>query len=128
MQSSKRRSKYNNRKTIIDDVIFDSISEAQHYVDLKQLKVEGKIQDFDLQPEIELQPGFIYKGKKFRPIKYVGDFRIFKNDGSIVIQDVKGTRGYQTDVFKLKMKMLLFKFPNINFEIVVKNGKNGKKS
>jgi len=112
------QSKYKNRKTIIDGIVFASRSEAQYYVDLKQQKLEGKIADFELQPAFELQPPCTYHGKKIRAIKYVADFKIIDWDNHEIIVDIKGSRGFLTEVFKLKMKMLLFKYPDIDFRIV----------
>lgn len=79
---------------------------------------ERKIVSFELQPSYELQPAFTYQGKKFRPIRYVADFKVTDWDNHTFVVDIKGSRGFLTDVFKLKMKMLLYKYPDIDFRIV----------
>ncbi|MCC0650730.1 DUF1064 domain-containing protein, partial [Clostridioides sp. ZZV15-6598] len=54
-------SKYNNKKTMIDGIKFDSKDEAEYYLYLKDKKAKGEIKDFGLQQKFELQPKF----KKF---------------------------------------------------------------
>jgi hypothetical protein len=105
-------SKYRNVKTIIDDICFDSKAEAQYYVDLKEKKQKGEIADFKCQVDFTLQEGYISpsSGKKARPIIYRADFVVTHTDGSEDIIDVKGSRGYQTEVFKLKHKLFEYKF------------------
>ena len=47
--------KYNNKKTIVDGIKFDSEMESHYYIYLKHLKEIGGVVDF------ELQPTFYYK-------------------------------------------------------------------
>ena len=55
-----RRTKYNSNKIIIDGTKFDSKDEAKYYEYLKQMKFEGKILNFELQPKFILIPKFQY--------------------------------------------------------------------
>ncbi len=110
-----RRSKYNNQKTVVDGIQFDSIKEAEYYCKLKILKKAGEIKDFGLQPRFELQPAFEKNGKKFRPITYVADFVIVNNDGTTDVVDVKG---FETQVFKIKRKLFEYKYPDLNLKVV----------
>lgn len=104
----KRANKYNAKKVVVDGVQFDSKDESNYYLHLKELKELGKIKDFKLQPEYELQPKFINpKGKTILPIKYKADFLIFHNDGTQEVVDVKG---FETADFKLKKKMFEYKY------------------
>lgn len=105
-------SKYRNVKTIIDDICFDSKAEAQYYVDLKEKKQKGEIADFECQVDFTLQEGYTSpsSGKKARPIIYRADFVVTHTDGSEDVIDVKGARGFQTEVFKLKRKLFEYKF------------------
>ena len=63
----------------------------------------------------ELQPSFKYKGKTIRAIKYIADFVITYPDGKTEVVD---TKGYRTKDYLLKRKMLLHKYPDINFKEV----------
>lgn len=107
--------KYHNKKATADGITFDSKKERDYYCELKMLKMAGKIKDFDLQVPFELQPSFKYKGKTIRAIKYIADFVITYPDGKIEVVD---TKGYRTKDYLLKRKMLLHKYPDINFKEV----------
>jgi hypothetical protein len=104
----KRKSKYNAKKAVIDDIKFDSEAEAKYYTHLKELKKEGQIKDFETQPEYELQPKFTNKkGKSILPIKYKADFLLIHNDGTQETIDVKGM---ETADFKIKKKLFEYKY------------------
>jgi hypothetical protein len=47
---SKRTNKYNNKKTVVDGVKFDSKKEANFYQNLKLLQTAGEVKEFELQP------------------------------------------------------------------------------
>jgi hypothetical protein len=96
-------SKYNNKKTVVNGHVFDSKAEADRYGALLMMAAEGKIWDLELQPRFLLQDGFMCRMKKHRPIEYVADFK-YRDQYKVVVEDVKGM---QTDVYKLKLKMLL---------------------
>lgn len=107
------KNKYNNRKPEVDGIVFDSQKEADYYMDLKLAKMAGEIKDFELQPEFILQEGFRDKnGNWHRAIKYRADFKVINNDGRIEVID---TKGYKTPVYRIKKKLLLAKYPDINF-------------
>lgn len=103
-------SKYNSRKTVIDDITFDSKKEAKRYVELKKKQEEGEITDLRLQVPFELVPSFTIeidgKKRKRRNIRYIADFTYYEN-GQKVVEDVKGRK---TDVYKLKKKLFEYKF------------------
>lgn len=108
--------KYHNKKPTIDGITFDSQKEANYYCQLKILKQAGEIKDFELQPEFVLQEGFRDKnGNWHRPIKYRADFKVIYPDGVVEIVD---TKGYKTQVYRLKKKMLLARYPDISFREV----------
>lgn len=111
----KKKSKYGNKKTVVDGIEFDSQKEAEYYCQLKLLKRAGEIKGFGLQPRYELQPKFRKNGKKYRPITYIADFVISNNDGTTEIVDVKGV---ETQVFKIKKKMFEYKYPDLTLKVV----------
>jgi hypothetical protein len=98
----------------VDGIVFDSKREAQRYGELKMLERVGSVTDIELQPEYELIPPFEYRGKRERAIKYRADFR-YKLHGQEIVEDVKGHR---TEVYKIKRKMLLHRYPDIDFREV----------
>ena len=85
----KKKSKYNNKKTEIDEITFDSKKEAEYYCMLKILKQVEEIKYFGLQPKYELQPSFKKNGKKYRSITYIANFVILNLDRAIEVVDVK---------------------------------------
>lgn len=99
--------KYGNKKVMFDGHKFDSKMEADYYRYLSILKFKGEIKDFETHPKFILQKGFVYKGKKISEITYTSDFKVFYNDGTVGIIDVKGSK---TNEFKIKEKMLKFMF------------------
>ena len=103
--------KYKNKKPEVDGIVFDSKKEAAYYINLKILREAGKIKDFHLQPVFEL-----LEPKKDlvtgRGIYYRADFKVINNDGSEEVIDVKG---YKTYAYKLKKKLLLSRYPDLNF-------------
>jgi hypothetical protein len=110
-KKSTRTNKYNNKKPLVDGIRFDSKKEAKFYKDLKLQMAAGEIKEFELQPQFVL----LEKDKDRvtgRGIKYIADFKITYADGSVEIVDVKG---HKTQVYKLKKKLLLAKYPEINF-------------
>lgn len=113
--SAKRKSKYRNKKTKVDDIEFDSQAEASRYLMLKKELETGCIEDLELQPVFVLQEAFVdWTGKKQRAAKYVADFKYLR-DGDIVVEDVKG---HQTEKSKLQVKLFLKKYPHIKFFII----------
>lgn len=102
------RSKYGAIKTIVDGITFASNRESVRYIELRNLKMAGIIKSFTLQPKFLLQEGYKRSdGKRIRSITYIADFRVEYPDGHIEIEDSKGM---ETDVFKIKRKLLEAKY------------------
>ena len=91
-------SKYHAIRTEIDGIKFASKHEANRYIELKLMEQAKAIQDLKLQVTFPL----IKKSKYGREIKYVADFTYYEN-GHLVVEDAKG---YRTDVYKLKKRLL----------------------
>lgn len=110
--SPKRKNKYNAQKTVIDGKTFASKFEAEYYAKLLLLKKAGEITEIECQKPFTLQEGFIYEGKRFTAIKYYADFVVTYKNGKVEVID---TKGHKTSVYNIKKKLLLAKYPNINF-------------
>lgn len=92
----KKKSKYGNVKVDFDGFVFDSKAEVSRYCELKLQLQAGHIKNLsihDLIP-ITLKGEFI--------CHYEADF-IYERDGERVVEDVKG---YSTDLYKLKKKLV----------------------
>ena len=105
--------KYNNKKTIVDGIKFDSKKEASRYQELRLLQRSSVITSLILQPSFVLQEKFRKNGKAIRSIKYIADFSYYE-DGKRIIEDVKGV---QTEVFKIKKKLFELKYPELTIKI-----------
>ncbi len=110
------RSKYGNRRVAEDGYVFDSVAERDHYIALKLLQLAGDIQQLQVHPTFVLQEGFKHapSGKRVRAITYTADFAYLEH-GRTVVVDVKGKA---TQVYRIKSKLFMAKFPHIHFEEV----------
>jgi hypothetical protein len=102
----KVRNKYNNKKTAIDGITFDSQLEARRYCELKLLKKAGQIKDFLIQPQFEIIPAYRIGNEKHSATHYRADFKVIYLDGHEEIEDCKG---FKTPVYKLKKKMMEYR-------------------
>jgi hypothetical protein len=109
------KNKYLNKKVTVDGIEFDSVKEANYYLYLRQLQKTGEVVKIELQPRFELLPGFAKNGKKYRPINYTADFKVTYADGRVEVID---TKGYKTQVFKLKHKLFEYKYSNLSLKLV----------
>lgn len=118
-----RRSKYGNRKTVVDGNTFDSKKEANRFRELQLLERAGKITALQRQVKYVLIPtqrefsNEIYKKGAhqghFKPGKvlekecsYIADFAYIQ-DGTYVVEDTKGVR---TEAYKIKRKLMLERY------------------
>lgn len=110
----KKTNKYHNKKTIINNIVFDSKTEAYRYVELKFLQNRGRIKDLVLQPKYELLPTFKKNNETFKKTTYIADFSYYDNElGKTIIED---TKGFKTDVYKLKRKLFEYTYPNLTIK------------
>ena len=102
------KSKYNNRKVTYQGLTFDSNKEFEYYLLLKDKEKRGLVFNIKRQVPLEIQPAFTDKtGVKHRAIIYKADFVYTDRlTGTTRYIDVKG---FRTEVFKLKKKLLAYK-------------------
>lgn len=116
--------KYNNKKTVVDNIEFDSKKEAQRYLVLKDAEINGVISNLELQPKFELIPAIREEYVKHLKTKdkietrtvqlaitYTADFRYLK-DGETIVEDVKASPKMAAldPKFLLKEKMFRYFF------------------
>ncbi|MBO7319131.1 MAG: DUF1064 domain-containing protein [Clostridia bacterium] len=109
-------SKYGNKAVAVDGIMFASKREAKRYRELILLLKCGKISALELQKKFILQPPYRKNGKSIREITYVADFVYFDKERNKVI--VEDSKGYRTEVFKLKKKIFEFVYPELTLEEV----------
>ena len=100
------RNKYGNKKT----KGFDSAKEWRRNQELEIMQRAGEISELNRQVPFVLMPSYTISDKTtkqgfktVREIRYIADFTYRLKDGTRIIEDVKGM---QTDVFKIKRKLL----------------------
>ena len=111
--------KYRNTKIIIDGIEFDSKKEGLRYKELRLLERAGLITDLKMQTSFELQPSFKKNGKTIRAITYKSDFDYKTKDGRHIVEDVKSKATEKDKVYRLKRKMLQYKYNNIEFKEII---------
>lgn len=105
--------KYRNKKITIDGMTFDSTGEYVRYGELSLLEQAGEIKNLQRQVRI---PCIINGTKVFT---YVADFVYL--DTKTNQQTVEDFKGFETDIFKLKKKIL--EAQGISITIVKKSKK-----
>lgn len=90
--------KFNAKPVEIDNIKFQSTKEGNRYFELKLLKRSGDVIFFLRQVPFHL-PG---------KVKYVCDFQVFWNDGTISFEDVKG---FKTPMYKRNKKQVEELYP-----------------
>lgn len=92
----KKRSKFHNVWTEAHGIKFQSKKEAKRYGDLLLLVKSGEITELTRQVRYKLIVN------NLQVCTYVADFTYWK-DGKKIVEDVKG---YKTDIYKLKKKLM----------------------
>lgn len=102
-----------SRRTM-DGITFASMAEMNRYAELAMLEKAGKITELGLQPTFALQDQYTHPVYGLqRPILYRADFGYDEpGNPKHVIEDVKG---HYTEIYKLKKKLFLYLFPDIDF-------------
>ncbi len=98
MVYSRSRSKYNNKRTLVDGIVFDSKKEANRYLELKLLERSGHISDLGLQPK------FPHMVNGIKTFTYIADFKYLERGRTVkTVEDVKG---FKTPMYKLKKRII----------------------
>ncbi len=88
----------------------------KRYAELKLLVRCGEIEDLKLQPRFLLQEGFIDSmGIKHLPISYIADFQYKAVAYETEYETVEDVKGMKTEVYRIKKKLFLFKYPQYRF-------------
>ena len=123
-QKARGSSKYHAEKVTVNGITFDSKKEARRYLELTALEQAGKIHGLRRQVKYLLIPeqrescteryksgpkkGQFKPGRVLeRECAYYADCDYYTEDGTHVVEDVKGMR---TKEYRLKRKMLLYKY------------------
>ena len=100
------RSKYGSKKTIVDNIKFDSKWEAERYGQLKAMERAMFIRDLELQVPYDIVVNDV------KICRYVADFRYKKESNHTITNDeyyvevVEDEKVFETPEFKLKKKLM----------------------
>lgn len=113
-------SKYLNKKTEVDGILFDSKKEASYYLRLKEMEDKGEINNLRRQVPYELIPAVYRDEVKHlktkdktitkclqRATHYVADFVYNLPSGEEIVVDVKSYITRKNAEYRLKKKMML---------------------
>lgn len=116
-----KENKYHNIKTQLNGIKFDSKKERDWYMVLINYQRNGRVSELELQKPFLLQEGFVDNtGKKQRPITYIADFFYYDNKlKCYVAEDVKSEATRKDKVYRLKIKMFMYQYPNILFKEIL---------
>lgn len=104
---SVKQNKYHNKKVQYDEMTFDSKKEYSYYLKYKLMEQAGEIKDLKMQVPFTLIETFKLQDKTYRKTVYKADFTFIDKEGKYHVIDVKGIR---TDVYKLKKKLMAWKY------------------
>lgn len=101
-------SKYKSQKRELDSKKFDSQKEANRYCELVILQKAGIISDLQEQVTFELIPKqYDASGKLIeKACKYKADF-VYTQNGKTIVEDTKGVK---TTEYKIKKKLMLYRY------------------
>lgn len=119
MKEYTKKNKYRNTITYYKNIRFSSKKEKSRYIELKQLEKAGIIKELELQPKFLLLDTIHYKGKTYPKTYYKADFKYKTKDGVEIIEDVKSKITSKDKTYRIKIKLLLYKYPNIEFREII---------
>ena len=108
-------SKYHSKKVIFGNLSFDSQGEYYRYCELKLLERAGEIGDIKVHPEFPI----VINGHRVCKVMLDFSYRVLKpkHPYHTKFEDYKG---YDTVISKLKRKLLLACYPDLDLTIVRK--------
>lgn len=95
-----KKSKYGNKKTEVDGIVFDSKKEAKRYGELKILLKKGLIGLLEMQRVFELEVNGVIVAR------YKADFCYLNEQGELVVEDVKSAATRKIATYRLKKKLM----------------------
>lgn len=94
------RSKFGNRRTLVDGIWFDSEKEANRYLALKMAQKAGDISELVIHPRFDLVVNTI------KISRYTADFQYIEN-GKTVVEDVKSPPTRKKNDYIMRRKLML---------------------
>lgn len=106
----KAKSKYNNKKTVVNGITFDSSKECKRFLELSLLQNNGVIKNLERQKRFQLVP----KTKDEKAIFYLADF-VYEEKGRQICEDVKSAITRKNSTYIIKRKLFKYLYPGYVF-------------
>lgn len=100
----RRRSKYGNRKTVVDGITFDSAKEAWRWQELKLLEKVGEVTHLERQVPFALHVRTLKDGALVKVGKLTLDF-VYQHFTGPVYEDVKSPITRTETSYRLRKRM-----------------------
>lgn len=114
MKTLRKRSKFNNKRVVVDGVKYDSKHEYKRYCELLLMEKAGEIKDLQCQVKFSICPKAPnVKGSRER--FYIADFVYTKSDGTKIIEDAKSPPTKKDKTYRLKKQLVQVKYPEYVF-------------
>lgn len=118
---AKKKNRFGNiaqRKKCALNHSHQSREEAEYCLVLQILKKSGEIKDFRSQVKYSLDLTDEF-GKKHHLINHIVDFEVWTKAGKLEVHEYKG---YETEIWRVKMRLFRFLYPHIPY--IVKRKKD----
>ena len=102
-----KENKYKNKKCEYNGMKFDSLKERNWWINLENMQKLGRISELQRQVEFVLIETFKLEDKTYRKTKYIADFTYKDKNGKYHVVD---TKGFRTPEYKLKKKLMAWKY------------------
>lgn len=109
----KAKSKYNNAKTKMNGIEYDSKKEAARASELAMLEKSGVIKNLQRQVRFEVVP----KTETERAVYYQADF-VYEQQGKLICEDVKSPPTRANPAYIIKRKLFKYRYPEYEFREV----------
>ncbi|TCM62326.1 uncharacterized protein DUF1064 [Acinetobacter calcoaceticus] len=103
-----KRSKFNNKKAVLNGTTFDSRKEARRFQELQILEHAGEIRELQTQYAFVLAEPVKFKNEPRRKpaLRYFADF-VYIKDGCQVVEDVKSVATRTKDTYRIKKHLMM---------------------
>lgn len=111
-KSYKGKPKYNNSKTEVEGIKFDSKKEASRWQELLMMEKSGIIQNLERQKRFQIVP----KTETERAVFYVADFCYLEvATNKLICEDVKSAATKKNKEYIIKRKLFKYLYKNYEF-------------
>lgn len=115
--------RFTSKKCEYNGIKFDSKLELEFYLLKLKEEEQGEISELTTQVKYVVQEGFRdNNGTKILPITYTCDHQWIDTDGVVNLSDTKASDYLCTNEFKLKWKMMKYRYRDFKYHLIVKYG------